>query len=702
MKRFFLSLSVLSIFSACMTVFAQTAEEKKVLDEINLARTAPQEYVKKVLEPLVDGTLGKYQSAVVECISLLKTMKPRSEISWSTGLFDAARNKPEKYDDSKPDYTGRISKYVSWTHCGEVSVFGYSDARSIVLSLLLDIQSETRSHRRAIFSDRFTHMGASIRKNETYGYDCILDFAAGCISYRDLPNQLYHEDDILQLILEINLARTRPLEYISTRLEPLLNGNGEFQSNVSSLISYLKNFEPVPELTYSKELCQSAKKFVDKARVYDFQALAQSALWERNIRATRNWGTVVQAFSVGETDPRAAVIRMLVEPDSRNRDNLLSPKVNFAGASMGENTAVCVDMASWHDDENTPPYGLLAPGAFSNVISEINWARSNPREYSKVRLEPLVKSEKNAFQTALSELIKEMSGIKVLPTLKMMDELNDAASEWLSSDGTESSTKYDPNWLARISRYGMLDGGSEVLYFGDETAEMAVVNMLIDSGNPGRNRRMELLSPKYHYVGAATSVHGVYGGMALVELGADFVPNGQSVLESKPSHYGNSITMAEVDVLNEINLARSNPTAYVNKRLAPLVSYEKNEFQTALNELISELNSMKPISELAFNEKLHDSADELVASAAENGLTASDSGWADRIERHVDWKKACELVSVGRNTAESIVIQLLVDEGVTGRGHRRKLLNGNLTHAGVAIGAHPNASVICVVDLVGM
>ncbi|MBQ2528769.1 MAG: hypothetical protein II547_00800, partial [Treponema sp.] len=75
-----------------MTVFAQTAEEKKVLDEINLARTAPQEYVKKVLEPLVDGTLGKYQSAVVECISLLKTMKPRSEISWSTGLFDAARN----------------------------------------------------------------------------------------------------------------------------------------------------------------------------------------------------------------------------------------------------------------------------------------------------------------------------------------------------------------------------------------------------------------------------------------------------------------------------------------------------------------------------------------------------------------------------------------------------------------------------------
>ena len=66
----------------------------------------------------------------------------------------------------------------------------------------------------------------------------------------------------------------------------------------------------------------------------------------------------------------------------------------------------------------------------------------------------------------------------------------------------------------------------------------------------------------------------------------------------------------------------------------------------------------------------------------------------------VSWSKAAELVSLGCYTAKDIVIQLLVDDGVSDRGHRRILLNKDMTHAGVAIDVHPKYGTICVIDLI--
>ena len=699
MKKFCLVLSLVTIFSAA--VFAQSSEERKVLDEINLARTAPKEYVKKVLEPLVDGTLGSYQSAVVECISLMRTMNPVPALSWSSGLYKSAKEKTlGENERNAADYDSRISKYVSWKSCGEMTVYGYSDARGVVLSLLLDMESDKRSHRRVIFSDRFSHLGAAIRENGTYKNDCVLDFASGCISYDDLPDSLYHEDEVRQLISEINLARTKPLDYISTRLGVLAKDGGSMKKDVAALITYLKNFTPVPELEYSKELCGSAEKFVRGSNYSGSGKLSQSTTWERNIRSLRNWGAVAEAFTVGESDPRAAVIRMLSDSTSGNRDNLLSASLNYAGGFIGENSVVCVDMASWHVLENTPANGILASDAASDMIYEINWARTKPREYAKVRLEPLVKNEANDFQKALSDLIREMEKGKSVPALKIMAGLNDAASEWVLAQGKTASTTYDSKWQTRIARYGILNGGGEVLYFGDEIPELAVARMLVDEKFPAKNQRKALLSSAYSYIGAATSVHGVYTGMALVELASDFVPKNDSVLESGISSYGNGVTLAESGVVDEINFARAHPQEYVSTRLAALVSSEKNSFQTALGELISEMNSMAPLPEIDFSIGLHDACAEFADSAAKKGRTVSDTFWLERVDRFCEWDRAAELISLGCYTPEDIVMQLLIDDQIAGRGHRRILLNGELDAAGVAIGRHSKTGTICVIDLI--
>ena len=208
------------------------------------------------------------------------------------------------------------------------------------------------------------------------------------------------------------------------------------------------------------------------------------------------------------------------------------------------------------------------------MIYEINWARTKPREYAKVRLEPLVKNEANDFQKALSDLIREMEKGKSVPALKIMAGLNDAASEWVLAQGKTASTTYDSKWQTRIARYGILNGGGEGLYFGDEIPELAVARMLVDEKFPAKNQRKALLSSAYSYIGAATSVHGVYTGMALVELASDFVPKNDSVLESGISSYGNGVTLAESGVVDEINFARAHPQEYVSTRLAALVSSE--------------------------------------------------------------------------------------------------------------------------------
>lgn len=700
-------LALLSLFtiSGFSLVFAQTAEEKKVLDEINFARTQPKIYAQEVLEPLIDGTESEYQSAVTESINFLNKLSPVSELFWSSGLYESAAEESagvEKYgyDSTDPNYSARISKYTSWKSCGEMDVFGYSDARGIVVSSILDILSQDNAHRDMIFSKKFTHFGSAIGNHKTFGGHCVMDFASDCISYNDLPGALYKDISAEQVVSEINLARTNPAEYIATRLLPIKPDSGKFADDIQSLISYLEKMESVQALVYNSSLCSAAERFVSRARPVAGTPLPQSDQWKNNICKTRSWGIVSEAFIVGESDPRAAVIRMLLDGKSNNRKNLLWGELNFAGACVGINSVVCVDLASWHDETNIPEDTLINPDSTSKIIAELNLARTNPKEYSATRLAPLVKKDSSQFQKALSELMRELSSMKPLPALTVVDDLNKAASQWTDYLNKNSVAAYDADWLERISQFGRLDGGSEVLYFGESTPEQTVINLLVNEKNSSRKSRKALLSKSYTCVGVSASVHGVYSGVALIELASNFIPANELVLPSKASSYGKTVTVSEVDVLKEINLARAKPKEYVKTRLTPLVTSEKNAYQTALAELISELNKMGPVSELKFSTQLHDAAAEYVESAVDKTKLDSESQWLARIEKFVpNWKKAGEVISGGCYTAKDIALQLLIDNGVAKRGHRRILLNGDLNQAGVAIGENSKFGIMCCIDL---
>jgi uncharacterized protein YkwD len=58
-----------------------------------------------------------------------------------------------------------------------------------------------------------------------------------------------------------------------------------------------------------------------------------------------------------------------------------------------------------------------------------------------------------------------------------------------------------------------------------------------------------------------------------------------------------------------------------------------------------------------------------------------------------------EANAYGPTDARSIVIGLLVDDGVPSRGHRVGLLNPIFTLAGVSYGLHATYHAMCVIDL---
>ena len=60
-----------------------------------------------------------------------------------------------------------------------------------------------------------------------------------------------------------------------------------------------------------------------------------------------------------------------------------------------------------------------------------------------------------------------------------------------------------------------------------------------------------------------------------------------------------------------------------------------------------------------------------------------------------------EDVAYGAHTAEQIVYNLVVDDGVRDRGHRRNIMQTMFSEAGVSVGSHPVYGTMCVIDFAG-
>lgn len=158
------------------------------------------------------------------------------------------------------------------------------------------------------------------------------------------------------------------------------------------------------------------------------------------------------------------------------------------------------------------------------------------------------------------------------------------------------------------------------------------------------------------------------------------------------------LSPTETDVVSLLNEARTTPARFAQRHLA---SRAKESREAA--ECIREMRRMTPLPPFQLAVPLIESAREHANGSGTAGITghqgADGSTLDQRISRYAVWTGAIsENLYYGAADAEEIVVQLLIDRGVPGRGHRRNILSPEMAVVGVAVRRHPGYGAICVMD----
>ncbi|MEM1368777.1 MAG: CAP domain-containing protein [Cyanobacteria bacterium P01_H01_bin.15] len=175
----------------------------------------------------------------------------------------------------------------------------------------------------------------------------------------------------------------------------------------------------------------------------------------------------------------------------------------------------------------------------------------------------------------------------------------------------------------------------------------------------------------------------------------------------------------EVNILDEINRARTTPSDYIeslvefktfyngNRRQIPgEITIRTTEGVSAVDDAITYFENATPVDPLTLSAGMSQAAEDHVkdqGSLGEFGHTGSDgSKPSERMSRYGTWKrKAAENISYGPQTGEQVVIRLIVDDGVYARGHRRNIMSPLHKVVGIACGPHLQYPVMCVMTFAG-
>lgn len=173
-------------------------------------------------------------------------------------------------------------------------------------------------------------------------------------------------------------------------------------------------------------------------------------------------------------------------------------------------------------------------------------------------------------------------------------------------------------------------------------------------------------------------------------------------------------------VLTEMNLARTEPKTYAGfirefrdrfKGKTFSLPGSANRVQTsegisAVDEAIKFLARQSPLSPLMWSNGLAAAAAELTEEQGRSGTTGhygkQSRGIQERVERHGKWRgQIGENIGYGPKEPRDMVMQLIIDDGVPNRGHRKNIFNTAFSTAGVACGPHPRFGSMCVIDYAG-
>ncbi len=367
------------------------------------------------------------------------------------------------------------------------------------------------------------------------------------------------------------------------------------------------------------------------------------------------------------------------------------------------------------------------------MIDEINILRADPRayiQYVDAYIQDFLADEswdfsaKQAEKNAGQELIRQLSVMPPLSILKPDEALYKVAmrhgkdmkaSKMIRHRGTDDSFPADR--IQDSTRFI----GSENLAAGGRSIRESLIMLLVDSNDRvGRNHRKTILNPVWEYLACydAGTVNDIPNAWVQLfaypdpseiieesstESQSELIEEGGGNKRQKPNDRPVDIddfsymTDIEKSMIDEINLLRSKPKKYIKHLDQYVVEHKKNmiggdsDFDMAVEELKNELNSIKTLSSLKPHKKLYNAAkahglDNKKHHQLEHRGTdgrssfqrVKDSGLKNSISFQGSQGDYAPNENLAAGTAQStvreIVMMLLIDSGISTRGHRKALL----------------------------
>ena len=172
----------------------------------------------------------------------------------------------------------------------------------------------------------------------------------------------------------------------------------------------------------------------------------------------------------------------------------------------------------------------------------------------------------------------------------------------------------------------------------------------------------------------------------------------------------------EKNVVLEMNMARTNPKKYAELYIEPRIkkfngkiyggNLMTNEGAAVVKECVNFMNTQKalpafqPSKGLTQAAKDHSSTQSLTNEIGHAGTDGSSP--FERMERYGSYMTAGENIDYGCSSAREIVCSLLIDDGVSSRGHRKNIMNKAFTTVGVGYAdKHKAFNYMCVIDFSG-